>query len=224
VLDAHLVERRIAESYRYRRHDRITPGNVVMINARSGLTRTELSRGRWTTAAASGILALLGTLQSVNSGLGAGPQRRSASMTNGLIPPDAESANPNLDRTSAARPTTAGKGFTWALVVVALLVVGGLAAWQGYRSGDSRSHLHWHVGSASSFSQQISAAADGWAYDIPLDVPWMDRSGTYNEGSRPACLPESRLPIAKVRFAEIRYHLNGGEARQVVLVDCAVGS
>ena len=145
-------------------------------------------------------------------------------MTIGLIPQNAGGLNPDLDSDPAPKPSKASMPHKWAAVLGALLIVGGASAWQGYRAGEGDSRLHWHVGPASSYSQQISTEADGWSYDIPLDVPWVDRNGTYNMGSRPDCLPETRLPIAKVRFAEIRYRLNGGEARQVVLVDCAGGN
>jgi hypothetical protein len=95
-----------------------------------------------------------------------------------------------------------------AIVGGALLALLALAAWLGYRTGANQPTTHWHYGQANSMERQISASADGWAYDIPLDVPWRDATGTTHQSGRADCLTPSQHPIL-VRFAEVHVDIDG---------------
>lgn len=104
------------------------------------------------------------------------------------------------------------------VAVMLLLTVG----FVGYIAGSGGSTVHVARGYAYASSEQISASADGWSYDIPLDVQWRssDPTGGWHEGSRPACLPagSARMPV-KFGWVPVRTPDNVGW-RTVVWVDC----
>jgi len=99
-------------------------------------------------------------------------------------------------------------------IFVALLI-----AAIGYTVGTHRNSTHMASGYAYATSEQISASSDGWSYDIPLNVSWKDSTGTWHQGSRPACLPASdqRLPA---KFAWVPVQAGSTSWRTVVWVDC----
>lgn len=75
------------------------------------------------------------------------------------------------------------------------------------------------VGVASPAAGAISAEADGWTYNIPLDVPWTDVQGSLHDAGRPDCLSPDPGNVT-VRFASVDVGVNGAMWRQVVWVDC----
>lgn len=104
---------------------------------------------------------------------------------------------------------------------VAAVVTAALVALAGYAVGSDRSVVHVTTGSAHASVLQISATADGWSYDIPLDVRWRagDADGGWHEGSRPACLPPGGVDVP-VTFGWVPVHAGDVGWRTVVWVDC----
>lgn len=78
---------------------------------------------------------------------------------------------------------------------------------------------HTAVGQAQSSQYAISVKAGGWAYEIPVDVRWTDRSGGTHEGDRPPCLPPTGT-VKRVRFEWTAYQAGPVGGRTVVNVDC----
>lgn len=103
------------------------------------------------------------------------------------------------------------------VILVALLAVliGGAG---GYVIG--RSHAgSLRVGMASPAEGAISAEADGWTYNIPLDVPWTDATGSFHDSGRPECLGPSTADV-EIKFVSVDVSVEGGGWRQVVWVYC----
>ena len=104
-----------------------------------------------------------------------------------------------------------------AVAVVALLIAG--AGWAGTLWGHHQAGPQQLTGVAYASPYQISATVDGWTYDIPLTVPWIDADGRVEYNSRPACLPAS-TKMQRVTFAEVPVSYNGVRWREVVWVSC----
>jgi hypothetical protein len=130
--------------------------------------------------------------------------------------------------TSNSEPLEPAVGWSWRPVGLRLRVVVPLAtvvfvalliAVTAYTIGTHRSATHVASGYAYASPVQISASADGWSYDIPLDVQWRDAAGSWHEGSRPTCLRASgnRVPVT---FAWVPVHVGQVSWRTVIWVDC----
>ena len=65
----------------------------------------------------------------------------------------------------------------------------------------------------------ISIEADGWTYGVPMDVAWVDRTGSWHEQGRPECLPPEGTSVP-VRFASVDVSIGGAGWRPVVWVSC----
>jgi hypothetical protein len=76
------------------------------------------------------------------------------------------------------------------------------------------------TGIASPAEGAISLEADGWTYNVPLDVPWTDQSGVFHDGDRPACLAATITADVAVSFAWVDVAVGGSGWRQVVWVGC----
>jgi len=116
---------------------------------------------------------------------------------------------------STRRATRAGVVIA---VVVAALVAGGV----GYATGTNTERVAVHRNVlAQSGDDQVSARAEGWSYNIPLDVQWQDAGGTWHERGRPSCLPNrTQVPVT---FGSTEMALPGPGAvsfRPVVWVSC----
>lgn len=110
------------------------------------------------------------------------------------------------------------RSFQTAVVAAAIVVV--LAAGVGFVIGSRSSAPVLRTGVASPAENAISVEADGWTYNVPLDVPWTDAQGAFHDKGRPACLPAgANVPI---RFASVDVSAGGTEWRQIVWVDCRV--
>jgi hypothetical protein len=104
------------------------------------------------------------------------------------------------------------------LAVVAIAVLGALAAW--LLVGVTRQTVSIHTAVPSSAEGAISIEAAGWTYGVPLDgVRWIDGTNTWHEDGRPECLPASGTTLP-VTFAAVEVTVNGATWRPVVWVDC----
>lgn len=105
--------------------------------------------------------------------------------------------------------------------VIGALAVAILAAAGGYLAGAHRDTVSIHAGKAYSTPFQISITGeDGWVYDVPLDMTWIDANGTWHQGSRPDCLPPSGELAGPITFAAGEVTGNGETWRPVVWVSC----
>lgn len=104
-------------------------------------------------------------------------------------------------------------------------IVGGLAVVvaafaAGFASGhQSVTTTHTAVGQAYSTRYEITVTAGGWAYAIPLDVPWTDASGASHDGGRPSCVPPTGV-VNNVHFEWTAWRSGAMAGRAVVHVDC----
>jgi hypothetical protein len=108
--------------------------------------------------------------------------------------------------------TLAGRS---ARAAIALAVVAGAA---GYVMGARLSGVVVHTGVASPAEGAISAEADGWTYNIPLDIPWADAQGVWYDHGRPGCL--TGVADVPIIFGSVEVAADGSTWRQVVWVDC----
>lgn len=106
-------------------------------------------------------------------------------------------------------------------VLVGLLIIAALTgAAAGYLAGRTLppAGAVAHIGIALGPTENaISVEADGWTYGVPLDVAWIDGSGSHHGSGRPECLPPNG------EYVEIRfYSVDASDLgwRPVVLVDC----
>jgi hypothetical protein len=98
----------------------------------------------------------------------------------------------------------------------ALLIVLLLAA---YLVGRSSPTVSIHTAVPVSAATQVSVEADGWTYDVPLQIPWYDAGGGEHVGDRPACLPPTGTEDA-ITFGTIEGSRYGQTWRAVVWVEC----
>lgn len=105
-------------------------------------------------------------------------------------------------------------------LVVAAAAIAVLAALAGYWLGSSRGNAFETVGTAYSTRGQIGLEADGWSYNVPVDVRWTDANGTWHEGERPKCLPPSNTNLEGIRVTAVPVGARGLGFRQVVAVHC----
>jgi hypothetical protein len=66
----------------------------------------------------------------------------------------------------------------------------------------------------------IGVEADGYSYNIPLDVNWIDAQGSWHGHGRPECLPPADRAIGPVSFGAVDVSRDGRSWRQVVWVSC----
>ena len=88
-----------------------------------------------------------------------------------------------------------------------------------YFLGTTRPMVWTHTGEADSSVGAISVEVDGWTYNIPLDVEWLDASGAWHESGRPDCLPPTNVTVP-VTFGSIDLTDTNLGWRQVVWVAC----
>jgi len=75
------------------------------------------------------------------------------------------------------------------------------------------------AGLAYASSVQAVVQAGGWSYEVPLDVPWIDSTGTEHEGGSPSCLPAFEQTL--IDFGAVSITVAGGASqRSVVWVRC----
>ena len=101
-------------------------------------------------------------------------------------------------------------------IVAALIALMVLVGYLAHRT----SSTHMASGTAYSTAYQVSVTTGGWSYDVPLQVPWRDSSGSWHDASRPACLPPTDRSMP-VRFAWVPAHVAQVSWRAVVWVDCS---
>jgi hypothetical protein len=108
-----------------------------------------------------------------------------------------------------------------ALVPAGALLMAALIACGGFAVGSHQRTTHVVDGYAYASTQQITASAGGWSYEIPLDVPWLaaEADGGWHDGSRPSCLApgNARIPV---KFAWVPVHAGTVSWRAVAWVDC----
>jgi len=112
----------------------------------------------------------------------------------------------------------------WRWLGVFALLCGLGTGGAGYAIGLHHQAGSTHVATGYAYASplQISAFSQGWSYEIPLHVRWLDSTGGWHEGSRPVCLPASgsRTPV---KFGWVPVHAPGpGDVswRTVIWVDC----
>ena len=100
------------------------------------------------------------------------------------------------------------------------VVAAGIGLVAGYGIRDQQPTVTLRTGQGHSTPYQIGLTSKDWSYGVPLVVSWRDKQGTWNQGSRPACLQPTG-EIAKVKFATVDVQGGGGPGtRQVVWIDC----
>jgi hypothetical protein len=104
-----------------------------------------------------------------------------------------------------------------ALAGITLAVVTAVA---GFIVGSQLSGAVIRTGVASPAEGAVSVASDGWTYNVPLDVPWIDDAGVLHDGGRPACLATGITANVPIKFASVDVSTGGNGWRQVVWVDC----
>ena len=93
-----------------------------------------------------------------------------------------------------------------------------LAGATGYVIGASKTTTI-HRAMVYSMGSISSVPIDGWTYGIPLDLAWVDASGSRHDHGRPDCLPQSGL-IGPVTFASVEANIEGTVYRLVIWVSC----
>lgn len=118
---------------------------------------------------------------------------------------------------AADRPAPGVTVRAWHLLVVAFVVPMLVAA--AYFLGTTRPMIWTHTGMAELSEGPISVEVDGWTYNIPLDVEWLDANHTWHDNGRPDCLPPANVNVP-VTFGSV--DVTGGSLgwRQVVWVAC----
>lgn len=101
-------------------------------------------------------------------------------------------------------------------ISLGLLLLAGVV---GYAIGASNSTTTIHKAMVYSMDSISSVPIDGWTYGIPLDLAWIDASGSFHEHGRPDCLPPSGL-IGPITFASVEANIGGTVYRPVVWVSC----
>lgn len=126
-------------------------------------------------------------------------------------------AQPNQE--SSATPAGRRRPNLVVALVLVALSAGAVGAVAGYVVRGRQPAVAVRIGSPHSTPFQVSIQADGWVYDVPLNVQWRDATGGWHEGIRPTCLPpDGELP--PVKFATVNVNGPGPSWRQVVWVDC----
>jgi len=106
-----------------------------------------------------------------------------------------------------------GGGWTGRLLLIAVVLI-------AYYLGTLHPNVAEHTSVPASAEGAITATTDDWSYSIPLDgVVWIDSSGSYHDGERPACLPASGTDVP-VKFGSVDVSYQGSSWRAVVWVDC----
>ncbi|HEV2122473.1 MAG TPA: hypothetical protein VGW38_06835 [Chloroflexota bacterium] len=117
-----------------------------------------------------------------------------------------------------------GRGNTsaeWRVLAAGAVAVALVGALVGFWFGSARNDAFETVGTAYSTKSQIGLEAEGWSYNIPLDVQWRDAAGTWHEGGRPECLPPSNTSLEGIRVTAVPVEVRGAGFRHVVAVHCA---
>ena len=99
-------------------------------------------------------------------------------------------------------------------------VIGALATAGGVAIRDETHDDYEGTVMAISASGAISAEAEGWTYNIPLDVRWQDSRGSFHDSGRPECLPPSGKAEGPIRFRATAVNADGVKFRQVYFVQC----
>lgn len=99
--------------------------------------------------------------------------------------------------------------------VIALVVLLAIA----FYLGSLNAQVAARTGQASAAEGAISVEVDGWTYNIPLDVVWIDELGTWHDSGRPACLQPGAI-VPALRFGSVTATIDGTTWRPVVWVDC----
>jgi hypothetical protein len=103
---------------------------------------------------------------------------------------------------------------------VALATTAVIAAALGYVAGRTIPPTFvTHIAVAGPAENAISVEADGWSYNIPLDITWIDSTGVVHESGRPGCLGPDAGNV-EISFVSVDALLPGAGTRSVVLVDC----
>jgi hypothetical protein len=103
------------------------------------------------------------------------------------------------------------------LLVVVFLVPVLLAG--AYFLGTTRPMVWTHAGIAHSAEGAISVVVDGWLYNIPLDIEWLDANHSWHDHGRPDCLPPANVSVP-VTFGSVDLTGDSLGWRQVVWVAC----
>jgi len=71
------------------------------------------------------------------------------------------------------------------------------------------------AGLAYASSVQAVVQIGGWSYAVPLDVPWIDSTGTEHIGGRPSCLPAFKQ--TSIHFGTVNITVPGGASQRSVV-------
>jgi hypothetical protein len=111
-----------------------------------------------------------------------------------------------------------GRGFGTVMIAAATMLIAGIGV--GIAIGPSHPEQpRVAVGVAASTRYEITVKTSDWAYGVPLDTPWYDKSGGEHLGSRPSCIPPTGT-VPNVHVLWVSYRSDGATNRQVVAVDC----
>lgn len=101
-------------------------------------------------------------------------------------------------------------------VFAGMAVVGYL----GFVAGSQTRVVTEDVGCLSTVRQIGCTLSDGWDVSVPIDVRWVDSSGSH-EGGRPTCLPPTGRGLeGPVRLTWTEVEVDGLTWRQVLSVEC----